>query len=96
MTLTDHPHTPSHITTTTTSATPSTLSTAPQKTVVAVLLPLLGLGRRLPYAVLLQLTVLSEAACYALVVCQQPVIASYSGGTLLGWQLLPEAYLVIG
>lgn len=51
---------------------------------LATLLPLLGVGRRLAYSQLVQLCVLSQAACYALVVCA----GSY--------QLLPAAYIAVG
>ena len=55
--------------------------------VLAVLLPLLGLCRRLAYSALLQLLVLSQLACYALVVC--PDARSR-------FTLLPAAYYAVG
>ncbi len=65
--------------------------------VVATLLPLAGLGRRLPFANLLQLTVLSQAACYSLAACPSAYAGSLGGGgAAAAWQLLPEGGLAIG
>jgi hypothetical protein len=60
--------------------------------VLAVLLPLLGLGRRLAYAQLLQLLVVSQAACAALVVCGPGPGAAPSSYDLLE----PAAYIAAG
>jgi hypothetical protein len=56
---------------------------------LAVLLPLLGLGRRFAYSQLLQLLVVSQYACAALLVCP-------AGGTPRSYDLLPPAYYAVG
>lgn len=58
----------------------------------AALLPLLGVGRRLPHATLLQLVVLGQAACYALAACTGGALPN-TGGDADAWQLQNEAYL---
>lgn len=61
--------------------------------VVAVLLPLLGVGRRLSYSQLVQLVALSQVACYGLLVCPsmgRPYVFDRS------YVVLPEVYTAIG
>jgi hypothetical protein len=71
--------------------------------VLAVLLPLLGIGRRLGYTSLLQLAVASQLACYALRVCYAGPLAAGGGGAAAaggggasGYLLLPAAYFSVG
>jgi hypothetical protein len=71
--------------------------------VVAVLLPLAGIGRRLGYTSLLQLAVVAQLACYALLVCRAPGGAAPAGappppppGPVTGYHLLPVAYYTVG
>jgi hypothetical protein len=72
--------------------------------VLAVLVPLAGVGRRVAHAHLLQVLVLSHAASYALQPCApSPGSAGPAGwlgirteGPGAAWRVLPEFYLAAG
>ena len=62
----------------------ATCATLARTAVLATVLPLLGLGRRMAYSQLAQLCILSQLACYALVTCPG------------SFELLPAAYITVG
>ena len=64
-------------------------STHITRAAVAALLPLAGVGRRLPHATRLQLAALAQAACYGLSSCAG-LFADAK------WALAPETYLGVG
>jgi hypothetical protein len=61
----------------------------PTAVVLATVLPLLGLGRRVSFSVRLQLVITSQLGCYALRVCP----GARGPGA---YELLPAAYYAVG